>query len=488
MKTGMKPAYRMGLAVLTLLTLASLFNIRKYPTMAVTEWQLVSFCLLAILLYLIPASLVSAELATGWPQTGGVYVWVKKAFGQRWGFVAVWLQWFQMTIGFVAALTFIAATFAYAFMPSVADSKLFQFIVSIIIWWGMTFVNFRGLKTYTSISWSFLIIGMLIPAAFLIAGGAQYILAGNPVQFTLHPSWGELMPDFGDISSIVLLLTFVFLFIGIEMTAAHAGEISNVKKNYPLAILIAGVVMAIVSIVGSLVVGLLVPPANLNLLTGIMQAFEAILGGLPWLVSLTALLIVIGSIGEVSTWILGPVRGIASTADDGNLPPFLQKTNAKGMPVNLMILQAVFFTFWVGVYAILPGGVNSSYWILLALTTIVYIVMYFFMYAAAIKLRYSQPGVERPFKIPGGKTGIWLVAGWGFLAMAFLFFLALIPPSQIAFSNLSTSNYVLFMILGMLAVVAIPVIIYQLKKPQWRPSASASTGSDPPPPDQGGCS
>ncbi|MCX5992959.1 MAG: amino acid permease, partial [Chloroflexi bacterium] len=159
MKTGMKPAYRMGLAVFTLLTLASLFNIRKFPNMAETQWQLVTFLLLAILLYLIPASLVSAELATGWPQTGGVYVWVKKAFGQRWGFVAVWLQWFQMTIGFVAALTFIAATFAYAFMPSFADSKLYQFIVSIIIWWGMTLVNLRGLKTYTSISWSFLVIG-----------------------------------------------------------------------------------------------------------------------------------------------------------------------------------------------------------------------------------------------------------------------------------------------------------------------------------------
>jgi len=477
MKTGMKPAYRMGLAVFTLLTLASLFNIRKFPNMAETQWQLVAFLALAILLYLIPASLVSAELATGWPQTGGVYVWVKKAFGQRWGFVAVWLQWFQMTIGFVAALTFIAATFAYAFMPSVADNKLYQCIISIIVWWGMTLVNLRGLKTYTNISWSFLVVGMLIPAFLLIAGGVQYILSGNPIQFTLYPSWADIMPDFGNISSIVFLLTFVFLFIGIEMTAAHAGEVSNVRKNYPIAILIVGVVMALVSIVGSLIVGLLVPAENLNLLTGIMQAFEVILAGSSWLVSIVALLIVIGSIGEASTWILGPVRGLASTAVDGNLPPLLQKTNAAGMPVNLMILQAVFFTFWVGVYAILPGGVNSSYWVLLALTTVVYIVMYFFMYAAAIRLRYTQPGVQRPFMIPGGKTGIWLIAGWGFISMVFLFFLALIPPSQIEFTNLSVSSYILYMILGVLAVVAVPLIIYQLRKPHWKPSGPDPTGS-----------
>jgi amino acid transporter len=477
MEDDRRSAFRMGLAVFTLLTLAALFNIRKYPNMAETQWQLIAFCLLAILLYLIPASLVSAELATGWPQTGGVYVWVKEAFGQHWGFVAVWLQWFQMTIGFVAALTFIAATFAYVFIPQVADNKLYQFLISVVIWWGMTFLNFRGLKTYTRISWSFLVIGMLIPAALLIAGGIRYIALGNPVQFTLQPTLHDLMPDFSNMSSIVLLLTFVFLFIGIEMTAAHANNIKNVKRNYPLAILIAGLVMAIVSIAGSLVVALLVPAGNLDILTGIMQAFGILFAGYPWLLPLIALLIVLGSIGEASTWILGPVRGLASTASDGNLPPVLQKTNAEGIPVNMMILQAVFFTFWVGVYAVLPGGVNSSYWVLLALTTIVYIVMYFFMYAAAIRLRYSHPEVPRSFVIPGGKAGMWLVAGWGFAAMVFLFLLALLPPSQIAITSFSPVSYVLFMIIGVLAVVAVPLIIYRLRKPGWKP---AENGGDPP--------
>ncbi len=136
----------------------------------------------------------------------------------------------------------------------------------------------------------------------------------------------------------------------------------------------------------------------------------------------------------------------------------------------MMILQAVFFTFWVGVYAVLPGGVNSSYWILLALTTIVYIVMYFFMYAAAIRLRYSHPEVPRSFVIPGGKAGMWLVAGWGFAAMVFLFLLALLPPSQIAITSFSPVSYVLFMIIGVLAVVAVPLIIYRLRKPGWKPA------------------
>ncbi len=432
--------------------------------MAETQWQLISFCILAILLYLIPASLISAELSTGWPQVGGVYVWVKEAFGQQWGFVAIWLQWFQMTIGFVSAMTFIAATLAYPFIPSLADNKIFQFIISVSVWWGMTFLNFRGLKTYARISWIFLIIGMLIPAALLIFGGIWYIIEGNAVQSTLHPVLGDLIPDFNNIDSMVLLLTFVFLFIGIEMTATHANDIKNVKTNYPLAILIAGAVMAVVSVIGSIIVFLLVPADNLDLLAGIMQAFETIFAGSHWIASFIAILIVVGSIGEASTWILGPVRGLASTANDGNLPPVLQKTNTAGMPVNLMILQAIFFTFWAAVYTILPCDTNSSYWMLLALTSMVYIVMYFFMYAAAIKLRYSHPEVKRAFLIPGGKAGIWLVGGWGFLAMAFLLTLSMLPPSQISFAGIDKWQYVLFMMGGTMIIMAVPLIICRLRK------------------------
>jgi amino acid transporter len=120
------------------------------------------------------------------------------------------------------------------------------------------------------------------------------------------------------------------------------------------------------------------------------------------------------------------------------------------------------------IYAILPGGVNSSYWILSSLATAVYILMYLFMYAAAIRLRYKHPEVKRPFAVPGGKAGIWVVAGWGILAMAFLLVLTLMPPSQISFSRISPLVYLLFMGVGALVVLAIPLVIYRLKKPSWQ--------------------
>ena len=457
--------YKLSLTAFMLITFAAIMSMRTFPTQSEVGWQLIFFCLLAFIVYLIPASLVSAELATGWPQEGGVYVWVKEAFGEKWGFTAIWLQWFQMTIGMISVLTFIAATFSYIFNPALADNKLYLFICIVIIWWGLTFVNFRGLKAYARISSISVILGTFIPAAILLIGGAWYIFSGHPVQLTLQPTVADFLPDFSSISNLVLLVTFVFLFIGIEMTASHARDIDNVKKNYPLGIFSVGLIITAVSIIGALIVAFLVPAGNINLLAGVMQSFEVIFAGpLSWLVMIIALLIAIGGMGQVSTWILGPVRGLFATAKEGTLPPLLQKKNKNDIPVNMLILQGILITFWGVVYVLAPGGVNSSFWMLFALTTTVYIVMYLLMYAAAIRLRYTRPDVPRAFKIPGGKAGMWLVGGFGFLMMVILMIIAMLPPSQIS----EGGGYVAFMIIGTLVVAIIPLIIYAFKKPGWK--------------------
>ena len=156
---GSAAVFKIGLMAFVLITLSSLMSIRNFPTMGLVQWQLILFGILALVMYLVPASLVSAELATGWPQTGGVYVWVREAFGKRWGFVAVWLQWFQMTIGFIGILTFIAVTLSYVVNPGLANSKIYQFGIIVVVWWGMTILNFRGLKTYAWINSLFVSIG-----------------------------------------------------------------------------------------------------------------------------------------------------------------------------------------------------------------------------------------------------------------------------------------------------------------------------------------
>lgn len=463
------PHVSLSLFGFVMITSAALLSIRTFPAQGLLGWPSVTFNIAAIVMYLIPAALVAAELASGWPGEGGVFEWVKDAFGERWGFTAVWIQWFQMTIGFIGILAFIAAALAYIFSPSLAGSKPFVFVVIIAVWWVATFANFRGLKVYERLTSWFAIIGTFVPFAALVVGATIYLSSGHSPQIPLTPpSLGAMMPNFTSANNLVLLVTFVFFYIGIEMTAAHVNNLKRPSRDYPIAILIVSVVMAVISISGALILAWLVPAKDMLLNAGIMQAFDIIFGSnSSWIVTIVGLLIVIGAVGEVIAWVLGPVRGLSVTARHGTLPPLLQKTNKIGVPVGLLVAQAILVTFWGVVFLAWPGDLNASFWALFALTTTVYIVMYFLMYLAVIRLRYSQPNTVRKFQIPGGKLGVWLVAGWGFIAMVGVFLIAMLPPSQVAEDP---AVFEIFMVVGTVLVAAVPLVIYKFRRPSWKPA------------------
>ena len=111
--------------MLILITIGAVDNIRNLPTTALFGGKIISFYLLASLFFLIPCALVSAALSAQFPEESGVYSWVKHAFGPRWGFIAVWLQWVENAPFFPAVMTFTAATIGYLVSPTLAQNKMY---------------------------------------------------------------------------------------------------------------------------------------------------------------------------------------------------------------------------------------------------------------------------------------------------------------------------------------------------------------------------
>lgn len=461
--------HKLGLFPFIMITAAIIVSVRNLPMMAEAELYMVFYALIAVLAYLIPSALVSAELTTGWPQEGGVYVWVKEAFGERWGFTATWLQWFQMVIGMVTVLAFIAASLAFVFDPAMADNKLFLLVVILAVYWGATYFNLRGLKTSSRISTVCFTSGVLFPGLLIIVLGIIYVVSGNPLQLNLSFTTANLIPDIGDIKSMVLLAGFIFVFAGIEVSAGHANDVKNVRRNYPLAILFAAVICIVINVIGALSVAVVVPHGEISLVSGVMQAVSSFFSvfHLSWLVPIVAVLVVMGAVGQISTWILGPIRGVSIAARRGNLPPLLQKMNRNGIPRNLLILQASLVSLFGVLFALVPG-VNAAFWLLLDLTVLVYLMMYILMFLAAIRLRYTRPDVPRAYKVPGGKGGMWFIGGLGLVTVLFTIVIGFFPPEQLSMGSVTT--YHLFLGVGLVVVVAIPLIIYRLRKPGWRVS------------------
>jgi hypothetical protein len=88
------------------------------------------------LFFFIPLAFVAAELATGWPRAGGMYAWVKQGWGSQTGFLAVWFDWIENVVWFPTVLSFVAATLAYMFDPSLAENKLYLVVVMLVVFWA----------------------------------------------------------------------------------------------------------------------------------------------------------------------------------------------------------------------------------------------------------------------------------------------------------------------------------------------------------------
>lgn len=447
-----------------MINVAAICSIKNWPLTAVYGFSSLFYFIVSILLFFIPVSLVSAELATGWPERGGVYVWVREAFGHRWGFLAGWLLWIENVVWYPTILSFIAGTIAFSFDPSLADNTLYMFCVIFGAFWGATLLNLLGMKMSGWISTLGVILGTIIPGVVIIGLGIAWLGAGKPSHIAFN--WNTFFPDLSSPQQLALLAGVLLGFAGMEMSAVHAKDVKNPQKNFPRAILLSASIIIVLSILGTLAIAIVIPEKKISLVSGGMEAIAFFLRSynLGWAVPIIAFMVAFGALGAMSTWTAGPSKGLLVAAQDGDFPPILHKINKHNMPVGMLVFQGIIVSI-LGIVFLLMPNVNSSFWILLALTSQLYLLMYVIMFAAGIRLRYKKPDVHRAYKIPGGKFGMWLTAGVGFISSVLAIFIGFFPPDQLETG--SPLFYVLFLGFGMILFCTAPFIILLFKKPSW---------------------
>ena len=450
---------------LAMINLAAIISVKNWPLTAEYGFASIFYLLLATLVFFLPVSLVSAELATGWPKAGGVFAWVKEAFGHRTGFLAIWLLWIENVIWYPTVLSFIAATVSYIFDPDLANNKIYTLFVILVAFWGATFANMRGMRTSSWISTLGVLFGTFIPGGLIILLGLVWYFSGSPIQITF--SWDTLIPNMGSVEQQVFFAGIILTLCGLEMSAVHAKDVNNPQKNYPRAIFLSAIIIITMSILGVLSIASVIPQKQISLVAGSLQAFSYFVNsyGLAWLTPVIAGLITFGAVGQISTWVAGPPKGLLAAAQGGDLPPYFREVNQHGMPARLLIAQAIIVSLLALIFLFMPN-ISSAFWILSAMVTQLYLIMYILMFAAAIKLRYKRPHVERSYKIPGGKFGMWSTAGLGIIASCYAIIIGFFPPSQIPTGNVIF--YVTMLALVIVIACFAPSIILFFQKPKWK--------------------
>ena len=450
--------------MIALINVCAISSIKNFPLLAEYGLSIIPFLILTAFFFFIPVAMVSSELASGWPERG-VYTWVTEAFGPRMGFLAIWLQWIENVIWYPTVLSFIAGSLAYVFDPKLIHSKVYMVGTILITFWAVTLINFLGMRVSGWISSISALFGTIIPILLIILLGSAWVLGNHPSQIDF--SWKAMLPDFSSVHQLVLLSGVLLGFSGIEMSAVHAKEVVNPQREYPKGILFSAILILTFAALGALSIAVVVPAKEIELTSSSMAAFGHLFSAfhMPWALPVIAAIATFGALGMMSTWIVGPSRCLFVTAEQGDLPPIFHKCNQHGMPVNILISQAIIVTVLCLIFLFMPS-INSSYWALVALAALLYMIMYVIMFAAAIKLRYKHPHVPCVYKIPYGNVGIWTVCILGILGASFGVVISFFPPSQIDTGKLIILET--FLITGTVIFCALPLLIYAHRKPHWR--------------------
>ncbi|MDU3338297.1 glutamate:gamma-aminobutyrate antiporter [Paraclostridium bifermentans] len=446
------------------MTASMVMTVYEYPTFATSGFNLVFFLLLGGILWFLPVALCAAEMATvdGW-QEGGIFAWVGNTLGERFGFAAIFFQWFQITVGFVTMIYFILGCVSYIFNWNALNNvPVLKFIAVLVVFWGLTLSQLGGTKNTAKIAKAGFILGIAIPAIILFGVSIAYLVQGNPIDVKIGAKY--FVPDFSKVNTLVVFVSFILAYMGVEASASHVNELENSKRNYPLAMIILVIVAIILNTIGGLTVAAVIPQGNLNLSSGVVDTFKVlILHFIPngtWIVKLIALLLALGVMGEVSAWVVGPSRGMYIAAQKGILPKSLTKTNKHDVPVNLVFIQGIVVTIWAAVLTLGGGGDNVSFLTAISLTVVIYLVGYLLFFIGYFKLILKDGDLKRSYQVPGGKIFKLIVAACGFLTSIFALIISFFPPSQLV--GKSIHEYLTILSVSFVITVLIPFVIYSI--------------------------
>ena len=373
---------------------------------------------LAWIAFFVPLALAVSALARKYPEQGGVYAWVRRAFGSGHGFLCGWCLWVNNLFYFPAVLLFGAANLAaMGGWTALGESRWYSVTFVLIGIWvaaGISIIGLRWGKWLQNAG----SLGVWIPAGLLIGCGALALARfGSATPFT--PS--TMVPEGALLDTIALWSAMCFAFSGFEITSLVGQEVKDPERTIPRGIFIAGAVTTLVYIAGSASVLVAVPVSSLKELSGITDAVKLVgeRVGLTGLGALTGGLLVLNALAGTASWTAGAARVPFAAGVDAAMPSAFARLHPRfRTPHVALIVQSLAATaiFLASVFFTVAGrttSIQEAYDILVNLTILIYFVPYLYLFAAQVKLLPDAPR--------------W-PAALGFAATAISLALTFVPP------------------------------------------------------------
>jgi amino acid transporter len=391
---------------MTLFTVCAILVIDTLAPSAAIGPSSISWWLITLVLFFIPYGLITAELGTTYPEQGGLYIWIKNAFGEKWAARTTWLYWINVALWMPSVYILFAGMFAQLFFPEM--SLWTQILIGVIMTWITVAIGSIKMDIGKWIP----NIGAIIKALIMvvIGVGAFIFAAKNGVANDL--SLPKLLPSWD--AGLAFLPVIVYNFMGFELMSGASGEMKNPGKDVPRAIIISGILIAVFYILGTVGILMALPLEDLGLVSGIVDTLQILLGGTT---IGNALVIILGVgalytfMANMVTWTMGANRTAAEAAKENELPAIFGREHpVHKTPVGAFIITGIVSTAVIVAYGFMAGSAEDLFWTLFAFSSMVFLIPYLILFPAFLKLRKSDANIERPYRVPGGKISAVIMA------------------------------------------------------------------------------
>ena len=428
----------------------------------------ISLWIIAAVFFFVPGALVINELSSRFPHEGGLYIWAKEAFGDFHGFIAGWTYWIYTVFYFPGLLLASASMSAYIIGPNgsaLSQDRDFQLWVSmglLAVAVGLNIIglnigkwlqNAGGVGTFVP-----LFILVVVAALVTFRHGAGF---GSVTHFTVRnmlPAWNWDTVNFWS--------QIAFAFTGLELVSAMSDEIRDPRRVLPRAVYGAGALIAFIYIAGTFAVLTLVPAPALDPQSGVFHAITigSVALKIGFLGILAAVLVTVGNAGGVGSTVAGIARVPFVVGIDRYLPAAFGKIHPRWKTPWVSILVQGSLSGAILLISQINDTTRGAYQVLIDAAIILYFIPFLYMFAAVIRLGARPDRASNPHAIlvPGGRAGLWICGGLGFLVVLLGIAVSLIPPGD----SSSKLGFELKLVIGTVVSVLIGLVLY------WRGARS----------------
>lgn len=407
-------------------TISAIIGLDTLGAFSANGAQALTWLVISAITFLLPYGLLTAELGSAFPQEGGVYQWCKLAGGRFFAALASMLYWISnpLWVGGTLAVTAIAAikTFwfgdpNYHFLGSTISDAIVEMALALVFIWGTTWCAITSLHfgKWLSVVGSYVklvLLGLFVVLAlvFVFGGHAQ----------GAHFGLADLIPSNLGLVVSGILPILIFNWVGFELQNGAGEEMHAPQRDVPRSIMRAGLTAVIAYCLFVAAILFALPKDQLSTVSGFLVAIQSVTTVLPapiatilgWLIALGA---VVGLASSGGTWIIGADRTYAMAALDRTAPVALGRFSGKyGTPVAVNTMSGIVATIAMAVAIVITsfaagGNLATLFSLVLGFTISTTTLSYLFIFPAYLVLRYKYPHVPRPYKVPGGMIGAWLV-------------------------------------------------------------------------------